>query len=107
MAKTKRKRHNPWSNYGNGIQVYDVCFEVDKLDYIKKTEGKESDKYKKQHGKTVKLINNFNSEIPGRFPLNISRCRAIMQGTKYYENIVFYNEGKIQVSNRENLESEK
>lgn len=71
------KKSKPWSNYGSGVQVYDVCFEVDKLDCIKKTDGKDSEKYKSQHKKANGLIRQFNAE--GNGSLNLSSCRAIVQ----------------------------
>ena len=71
------KKSKPWSNYGQGVQVYDVCFEVDKLDCIKKTDGKDSEKYKNQHKRATGLINQYNSEDGGT--LNLSRCRSIIQ----------------------------
>ena len=73
IPKTK-----PWSNYGNTTQIYDVCFEVDKLDYIRKKEGKDTEKYKGQHKKAVGLVTQFNSE-DGTGTLSLSRCRSIIQ----------------------------
>lgn len=96
----KRKRKNSWSNYGDGIQVYDVCFEVDKLDYIRLTEGKDSDKYKNQHNKAVSLIVGYNAENKGAVPLNLSRCRLIISSPHHQEDLVFYNNGKTVASNK-------
>ena len=76
------RKGKAWSNYGNNIQVVDVVFEVRELDRLKLSEGKDSDKYKKQHTKTVKLINQYNNEVPGgrgKFGLNISRTRHLIQ----------------------------
>jgi len=76
-----RKGKN-WSNNGDGIQVVDVVFEVREMDRIRLTEGKESDKFKKLHGKVVKLIKQYNSEVPGgrgKFGLNISKARHLIQ----------------------------
>jgi len=79
MARRKSKK---WSNYGEGVQVVDVVFEVRELDRLKLSEGKDSDKYKKQHAKTVKLINLYNNEVPGgrgKFGLSISKTRHLIQ----------------------------
>ena len=72
------RKTKPWSNYGDGVQVYDICFEVDKLDCIRKTDGKDTDKYKNQHKKAVGMISQFNSE-DGRGTINLSQCRTIIQ----------------------------
>lgn len=106
MTTKKRKKFNPWKNYGDGIQVYDVLFEVDKLDSIARTDGKTSEKYQTQHKKTVKLIGSYNAENKGT-GLSLGKSRSILQGPRYEDGVVFYNEGKKQASNRENLESEK
>lgn len=103
-TKPRRKRRNAFSNFGDGLQVYDVVFEVDKLDFIKLTEGKDSEKYKTQHAKAVKAVVDFNSEIKGRAPLSLSKCRAILQGPRAQEGVVFFNEGKKVASNKESLE---
>jgi len=79
MARRKSKK---WSNYGEGIQVVDVVFEVRELDRLRLSEGKDSDKYKKQHTKTVKLINLYNNEVPGgrgQHGLSISKARHLIQ----------------------------
>jgi hypothetical protein len=80
------KKGKKWSDSGDGIQVLDVVFEVRELDRMKITEGKDSDKYNKQHNKTVKLINQYNSQVPSRqgfFNLSISKTRHLIQtGTK-------------------------
>ena len=79
----KKSKGNVWSNYGTGVQVGDVTFEVSNLDRIKHTEGKDSDQYKKQHTKTVKLINLYNAENKSSardgFGLSISKARCIQQ----------------------------
>jgi len=71
------RKSKPWSNYGDGIQVYDICFEVDKLDFIGLNDGKDSEKYKSQHKKAVGLITQYNSEGIGS--INLSSCRGIVQ----------------------------
>ena len=79
-TRGKSKKKNNLSNYGDGIQVMDVTFEVSNLDRIRLSEGKESDSYKKQHAKTVKLINQYNSEhnaSQNGFALGISSARSI------------------------------
>lgn len=85
MAKRKGKKRSAWSNYGDGVQVMDVTFEVSNLDRIRLSEGKGSDSYKKQHEKTVKLINLYNSEnresSRSGFGLSISKARAIQKIT--------------------------
>lgn len=80
MARGK-KNNKAWSNYGDGIQAGDITFEVSILDQIRLTEGKDNDKYKKQHEKTVRLITQFNSELGGRAPfgLSISKARHLQQ----------------------------
>lgn len=79
MVKRKSKK---WTNYGEGVQVVDITFEVNELDRIRLSEGKDSDKYKKQHSKTVRLIEAYNREVPGgrgQFSINISRARYLIQ----------------------------
>lgn len=73
------RKTKPWSNYGDNVQVYDVCFEVDKLDYIILKDGKDSEKYKNQHKKAVSLVNQYNAENKGTIALNLSSCRSIIQ----------------------------
>lgn len=78
---SKKKKSKVWSDFGETIQVIDVISEVDKLDRIKLSNGKESDLYRQQHAKTVKLINDFNSELKGgrgEFGLNISKTRHLI-----------------------------
>lgn len=90
MTKRGKKKSSVWSNYGDRIQVEDVTFEVRELDRLRLTEGKETDSYKKQHAKTVKLINDFNSELPGgrgKFGLNISKARHLIQGIDFEEKV--------------------
>lgn len=93
-----RKNHN-WSNFGDGIQVYDVVFEVDKLDSYRRTDGKESEKYQKQHEKAVKLVGLYNAEHSG-VGLNLSKCRAIIQGSRHFTDTTFFNDGKQVAGNR-------
>ena len=100
-----RKRNRAFSNFGDGTQVYDVCFEVDKLDYLSKTEGKDSEKYKSQHKKAVKLVDNYNSEN-SQGSLSLSKCRTIIHGPHHEEGLVFFNSGKTTSSNRDSLKSE-
>lgn len=79
---TRKGKGKNWSNYGVGVQVVDIVFEVREMDRIRLTEGKESDKLKKLHEKVVKLIKQYNSEVPGgrgKFGLNISRARQLIQ----------------------------
>jgi len=85
------RKTKPWSNYGDGIQVYDICFEVDKLDYFRLKDGKDTDKYKNQHKKAVGLINQYNSE--GHGTINLSQCRAIIQRKAEFlgERTTFYD----------------
>lgn len=89
-----RKKSKVWSNYGDGVQMVDITFEVRELDRIKLTEGKDSDKYNKQHAKTVKLINQYNSEVKGgrgKFSMNISRARYLMQTGAGEDNLGVQN----------------
>ena len=81
MARGKGRKSKVWSNYGDGVQVVDITHEVSILDQIRLTEGKDNDKYKKQHEKTVKLIRLYNSELGGRgkFGMSISKARGILQ----------------------------
>lgn len=76
-----KKGTNKWSNYGDGVQVIDVIFEVRELDRLRLNEGKDSNNYKKQHAKAVRLINLYNSEIKGgrgKFGLSISKTRNLI-----------------------------
>lgn len=102
---SRGKRTNNWSNFGDQIQAYDVVFEVDRLDFIKKTEGKDSEKYKAQHKKAVDLIEKYNSEVKGRVPLSLSKSRQIIAGPRADESVVFFNEGKTVASNKDKTEN--
>ena len=95
------RKTKPWKNNGEGIQVYDVVYEVDKLDFIKRTEGK-SDKYDKQHKKAVNLVTLYNLDH-SKTTIKFSKCREILQTPYEFfkETVVFYNEGKIVASNKE------
>lgn len=89
-----KKKSKAWSNYGDEVQVVDVVFEVNKLDLLKKTEGKDSDGYKKQHEKTVKLITTYNLELGGRgkFGLSLSKTRHLIQlGADKEQNVEIKN----------------
>lgn len=98
MAHKKRKIR-PWSNFGHNIQVYDVCFEVDKLDFIGSTDGKDSPKYSAQHQKTMKLVSSYNAEnCTGS--LSLSKCRGIIQGPRMFEDTAFFSEGKKVAGNK-------
>lgn len=102
----RKKKTKSWSNYGDGIQVYDVVFEVDKLDFTKKTQGKDSDAYSKQHQKAVGLVVAYNTEVKGRVPLSLSKCRSIIQQQRHAEEpVVFYNEGKKVAENKQEIEN--
>jgi len=96
----KRKKNKPWSNWGDGLQVYDVCFEVDRMDHILLTEGADSRDFVNQKRKTVDLINSFNSEVKGRIPLNISKCRNIVSSEKFMRDTKYFNLGKKVAGNR-------
>ena len=106
-----RKNKGKWNNFGDDVQDYDVIFEVDKMDFIKLTEGKDSEKYKTQHAKTVKLIKLMNIQTGGKggLSMNISKARSIkqsrlsLQKTEDFkeEKISFFNNGKIDSSNKE------
>lgn len=79
---TRKGKGKNWSNHGNRVQVVDILFEVREMDRIRLAEGKESDKFKKLYEKVVKLIKQYNSEVPGglgKFGLNISRARQLIQ----------------------------
>jgi hypothetical protein len=99
------RKNSVWGNYGDGIQVYDLLFEVDKLDSFARTDGKASDKYKKQHEKTVNMITSYNSQTKTSFPLSLSRSRSIIRGPRFMEDTVFYNDGK-KVAGNKGQESE-
>lgn len=77
-----RKKTKKWSNYGDGIQLVDVIFEVRKMDDIRLSKGKESNEYTSKHKEVVNLINRYNRESPGgtgKFDINISRARYLIQ----------------------------
>jgi len=85
------KKTKPWSNYGNGVQMYDVCVEVDKLDTIRLAEGKDTDKYKSQHKRVLNLISQYNAEGSGT--INIRQCRTVVQRRAEFpgERTTFFN----------------
>ena len=97
--KKRRKKPSPWKNYGNGIQVYGVVFEVDKLDFVKLTKGKDSSEYADQHTKTVELIKKYNTENKDCIHLSISKCRSIIQGERYDNSVTFTSQMKKQLQN--------
>lgn len=99
--RKRRKKVNPWKNFGEGTQIYDVVFEVDKMDFIRLTEGKDSSNYESQHKKTVDLINKYNTEHKGCLPLSISSCRSIIQGPRYDEDVTFKSAMRKQLENSE------
>lgn len=102
------RKNSVWGNYGDGIQVYDVLFEVDKLDSIAKTDGKTSDKYKKQHEKAVNIVVSYNTQTKTSFPLSLSRSRSIIQSPRFMEDTTFFNDGKKVAGNRgEGLSNDK
>lgn len=97
--KKRRKKPSVWKNYGDGVQIYDVVFEVDKLDFIRLTKGKESSEYQSQHKKTVDLIVKYNSENKNADHLNISACRSIIQGERHDSSVTFKSNVKSQLQN--------
>lgn len=99
-AKKKRKKNRPWSNFGDGLQVYDVCYEVDKLDHFRNVQGKDSEDYKRQHKKAVSMMEDYNKEFKRGRDLKLSRCRAIIAGEKHIKETKYYNKGKKVAGNR-------
>jgi hypothetical protein len=94
MSDKKRKKPSPWKNYGDKTQVYDVVFEVDKLDFARLKNGKDSSEYKDQHLKTVELLKKYNSENKDSISLSISKCRSIIQSERYDDSVKFTSQTK-------------
>lgn len=94
--KKRRKKPSPWKNYGDGMQIYDAVFEVDRLDFIKLTKGKDSSEYVNQHTKTVECIKKYNSENKDCVHLSISKCRSIIQSERHDNSVTFTSQSKKQ-----------
>jgi hypothetical protein len=87
MENNKEPKKNKKGSHGDGPHVYDVVFEVSKLDTIRLSKGKDNDDYKKQHTKTVDAIVKYNRmTYPGS--LSISKSRNIMNLSKTADNKV-------------------
>lgn len=87
--KTPTRKSRAWGNFGKELQVYDILFEVSKLDLLKQTTGKDSNNYKSQHQQVCNVLKKYNESRETFAHLNISKCRSIINGLHYQEDISF------------------